>query len=155
MPFPPLPHKHSTKSSVKDPSHQVCPLLLPKGLWNFWQVCRTISCKHERPGMFVFFFFLTFIHFWETERDRAQAGEEQREGDTDSKAGSRLWAVRTEPDAGLELMSCEIMIWAEVGHRLGGRLSHPGAPNNLFSLNTVGVPGWLSWLSSCPYFSNV
>ena len=42
-------------------------------------------------------------------------GEGQREGDTESEAGSRLWAVSTEPDAGLELTDCEIMTWAEVG----------------------------------------
>ena len=35
-------------------------------------------------------------------------------GDTESKAGSRLRAVSTEPDAGLELTDCEIMTWAEV-----------------------------------------
>ena len=38
-----------------------------------------------------------------------RAGEGQREGDTESEPGSRLWAVSTEPDAGLELMNCEIM----------------------------------------------
>ena len=57
-----------------------------------------------------------FIYFWETERDRAQAGEEQKEGNTKSKAGSRLWAVSTEPDAGLEPTNRKIMIWAEVRH---------------------------------------
>ena len=31
------------------------------------------------------------------------------EGDTESEAGSRLPAVSTEPDAGLELMNSEIM----------------------------------------------
>ena len=36
-------------------------------------------------------------------------GQRQREGDTESEAGSRLRAVSTEPDAGLELMSHEIM----------------------------------------------
>ena len=36
-------------------------------------------------------------------------GETEREGDTESKAGSRLWAVNKEPDAGLELMNCKIM----------------------------------------------
>ena len=41
---------------------------------------------------------------------------EEREGDTESEAGSRLWAVSTQPDVGLELRSCEIMTWAEVGH---------------------------------------
>ena len=34
----------------------------------------------------------------------------EREGDAESAAGSRLRAVRTEPDAGLELTSREIMI---------------------------------------------
>ena len=38
----------------------------------------------------------------------------EREGDTDSEAGSRLWAVGTEPDVGLKLTDCEIMTWAEV-----------------------------------------
>ena len=33
----------------------------------------------------------------------------EREGDTESKAGSRLRAVSTEPDAGLELTNREIM----------------------------------------------
>ena len=35
--------------------------------------------------------------------------EREREGDTDSEAGSRLRAVSTGPDAGLELMHREIM----------------------------------------------
>ena len=38
----------------------------------------------------------------------SRAGAE-REGDTDSEAGSRLRAVSTEPDAGLKLTDCEIM----------------------------------------------
>ena len=43
-------------------------------------------------------------------------GGAEREGDTESKAGSRLWAVSTESDMGLELTDGEIMAWAEVGH---------------------------------------
>ena len=35
--------------------------------------------------------------------------EREREGDTESEAGSRLRAVSTEPDAGLELTDHEIM----------------------------------------------
>ena len=31
------------------------------------------------------------------------------EGDTESEASSRLWAVSTEPDVGLELMNRETM----------------------------------------------
>ena len=36
-------------------------------------------------------------------------GEAEREGDTESEADSRLWAVNTEPDVGLKPMNCEIM----------------------------------------------
>ena len=43
-------------------------------------------------------------------------GGTEKEGDTESEAGSRLRAVSTEPDMGLELTDCEIMTWAEVGH---------------------------------------
>ena len=36
-------------------------------------------------------------------------GEREREGDTKSKAGSRLRAVSIEPDTGLERTNWEIM----------------------------------------------
>ena len=36
-------------------------------------------------------------------------GEAEREGDTESEAGSRLPAVSSEPDTRLELMDREIM----------------------------------------------
>ena len=36
-------------------------------------------------------------------------GEGQREGDTESETGSRLRAVSTEPDSGLELTDREIV----------------------------------------------
>ena len=45
----------------------------------------------------------------ETERQSVSRGGTEREGDTEFKAGSRLWAVSTEPDAGLELTNGEIM----------------------------------------------
>ena len=57
-----------------------------------------------------------FIYF---ERERESRGGAEREGDTESKAGSRLWAVSTEPDVGLELRKHEIMTWAEVGRLTG------------------------------------
>ena len=56
---------------------------------------RTVN-RHE-------IFFLIF------ERESMNRGEAEREGDTESEAGSRLRAVSTEPDAGLELTNCEIM----------------------------------------------
>ena len=55
---------------------------------------------------------------FEREREKKRGGGEEeadREGDTESEAGSRLWAVSTEPDVGLEPMNHEIMTWAEVG----------------------------------------
>ena len=42
--------------------------------------------------------------------------EAEREGDAEFEAGSRLWAVSTESNVGLELTNHEIMTWAEVGH---------------------------------------
>ena len=42
-------------------------------------------------------------------------GGAEGEGDTESEAGSRLQAVSTEPDVGLELVNREIMTRAEVG----------------------------------------
>ena len=52
-----------------------------------------------------------FLHFWKTEGEQGRG----RERDTESKAGSRLRAVSTEPDTGLEPTNCEVMTWAEVG----------------------------------------
>ena len=42
-------------------------------------------------------------------------GGTEKEGDTESEAGSRLGAVSPEPDAGLELTDREIVTWAKVG----------------------------------------
>ena len=56
-----------------------------------------------------------FIYFWETERQSESRGGAEREGDPESEAGSRLRAVSTEPDAGLEPTNCGIMPWGEVG----------------------------------------
>ena len=56
-----------------------------------------------------------FIYFWDRVRQSMNGGGSEREGDTESETGSRLWAVSTEPRAGLELKDFEIMTWAEVG----------------------------------------
>ena len=60
----------------------------------------------------------SFLRERERERREKQSlsrGGAEREGDTESEAGSRLRAVSTELDVGLELMECEIMTWAKVG----------------------------------------
>ena len=56
-----------------------------------------------------------FISFGEREKQSVSRGGAEREGATECEAGSRLRAVSTEPDAGLELTSCEIVTRAEVG----------------------------------------
>ena len=48
------------------------------------------------------------IHLFSRERQSVSGGGAEREGDTELKAGSRLRAVSTEPDARLELTNCEI-----------------------------------------------
>ena len=53
-----------------------------------------------------------FIYF---ESESVSRGVAEREGDTQSEAGSRLGAVSTEPDAKLEFTTREIITWAEVG----------------------------------------
>ena len=75
---------------------------------------------------FSFIFFLTFIYFWERDRQSVSGGGAEIKGDTESEAGSRLWAVSTAPDVGLEITDCKIMTWAEVG--CSTELSHPDAP---------------------------
>ena len=48
-----------------------------------------------------------FIYF--REKESTGRGKAEGEVDTESEAGSRLGAVSTEPDAGLELTYCKIM----------------------------------------------
>ena len=45
----------------------------------------------------------------EKERQSMSRGGSEREGDTDSEAGSKLQAVSTEPNVGLELTNREIV----------------------------------------------
>ena len=55
-------------------------------------------------------FFLKYFYLFLRQREiEHEQGRAEREGDTESEAGSRLRAVSTEPDAGLELTDCEIM----------------------------------------------
>ena len=56
------------------------------------------------------------MFIFERERDSVSRGGAEREGDTESEAGSRPWAASTEPDTGLELRNGEIMNWAKIGH---------------------------------------
>ena len=56
------------------------------------------------------------VYFWERETECEQGRCRGREGDTESEASFRLWAVRTEPKAvGLKPTDHEIMTQAEAG----------------------------------------
>ena len=64
-------------------------------------------------------------------------GGAERQGDTESEAGSRLQAVSTEPDAGLKPTSRKIMTWAEVRRSTDWATQ---APQKNFFLN---VKSWI------------
>ena len=64
---------------------------------------------------FAFFVFQFFKCLFIFERATEQKqGRGRKTGRHKIQAGSRLRAVSTEPDLGLEPMNCEIMTWAEV-----------------------------------------
>ena len=56
------------------------------------------------------------MSIFERERETASGEGAEREGNTESEAGSRLWAVNTEPDMESEVRDSEIMTWAIVRH---------------------------------------
>ena len=76
-----------------------------------------------------------FIQFWET-ASRGEA-EREREGDTESRAGSKLRVVSTQPDTGLELTNCEIMTWAEVRYPTDWATQAPPDFLNKYSIENV------------------
>ena len=79
--------------------------------------------SHQVLGLSFSFLNVLFYFFREGERD----------GDTESKAGSRLWAVSTEPDVAQSstetepMNECEIKIWAQ--SQMLNLLSHPAVPS--------------------------
>ena len=66
-------------------------------------------------------------------------GGAEREGDTESETGSGLWAVNTEPDAGLELTDREIMTWAEVGRLTDQATQAPRYTLFLIKVKKLGI----------------
>ena len=56
---------------------------------------------------FDFYFIFCYLSFEQQRECKQGGGQREREGDTESEAGSGLRAVSTEPDAGLEPTSRE------------------------------------------------
>ena len=96
------------------------------------------------------------------ERQNMSRGGAERGGDTESEAGSRLWAVSTEPNVELELTNCEIMTWAEAGRLTIWATQVPQACDSwsqgcefkphirhgaYLNWSKIGATGWLSQLS--------
>ena len=61
------------------------------------------------PGFHFFKYFFNVHSLFERQRECVGKAGAEREGDTESEAGSRLRAVSTEPDVGLEPTDREIM----------------------------------------------
>ena len=49
-----------------------------------------IKSRDTGPESLRYFFFSTFIYFWDRERQSMNGGGAEREGDTESETGSRL-----------------------------------------------------------------
>ena len=56
------------------------------------------------------------------------------------RISSRLRAVSSEPDVGLDLMNCEMMTWAETKVWMLNPRSHPGVPPTFLYQEVVTVP---------------
>ena len=64
-------------------------------------------------------------------------GQGQRETERE-RIPSRVLAISTEPNSGLDPRNVESMTWAEIKSLTLNRLSHPGAPVNCFlNLDTI------------------
>ena len=59
--------------------------------------------------------YILSIYFWQRQWQCVSRGGAERDRNTESEAGSRLWAVSTEPNAGLKLVNYDIMTRAKVG----------------------------------------
>ena len=122
---------------------------------------------HSEIGSVLFkIFFNVYLFLRETERESSRREGPEREGDTESEAGSRLRAVSTEPYVGLELTECTIMTWAKVRHLSGWATQVPQAqsylkaalPDKGYKFYYLGVAEKMAYISlilGCPIFIHI
>ena len=75
-------------------------------------------------------------------------GKGQRGRETESAAGSRLWAVSTEPEARLKPTNGETVTWAEVGRLTSWATQVPLDVSSFTEL--LGQETYLSSFFTCP-----
>ena len=117
----------------------------------FWSLSfNSLMCL----GVDLFFFLIKKIFFniylllRDRNRQSMSMGGPETGRDAESEAGSRLGAVSTGPDVGLELMNREIMTWAEVGHLTNWATP---VPLDLFEFNQIRVC-WVCWVCKLMFF---
>ena len=96
---------HASLSSEEWKGNEEWGISATNFLWDWGKSLDSPLCLSS--SFFFFFNFLTFV--FERQRQTISGGGAESEGDTESEAGSRLRAVSTEPDAGLEPTNWEIM----------------------------------------------
>ena len=123
----------------------------------------TINPTDNENVMRIFYFliFLMFIYFWERDTHTHNTSGRGAERERERRRGrhriqSRLWAVSTRPDAGLELTKCEIMTWAEVGHLTDWATQAPvlwGYFNDSMPINLKILMKWqINWKTQLAKF---
>ena len=91
---------------------------------------QTLKIYIKKSVRHILIFYYYFLHLFLRDRVRQSesGGGAEPEGDTESEAGSRLWAVSTEPDSGLKPTDREIMTWAEVRRSTNWATQAPPQP---------------------------
>ena len=130
---------HCNNDPPSNPHPLVLPLLVSLSLWKIMCILSIL-----------FLLFLMFTYFGDSEskseRKRTHVGEGQRTRGR-QKTPSRLRAVGTEPDVGLEPMNREITTRARTMSRKLNRLSHPSA-----SFIVISSASFLSEIKGTPQF---
>ena len=117
--------RHRIRSRLQEPS---CQRRARRWVWTYrlwdhdlsWSRLLNRLSNLGTPKIFLMFIFETHTRMHththtHTHTQHTSGGGADREGDTESEAGFRPWAVSTEPATWLEPVNHEIMTCAEVG----------------------------------------